>query len=79
MTIETILLAAVLGCIPGAIAQKKGHDFVGWWIYGSLLFVVALPHSLMLKPKSQQAVEEAKAQPAVRFGPLEWYRKIQGR
>ncbi len=30
---EWLLLAVVLGCIPGAIAQSKGHSFVGWWIY----------------------------------------------
>jgi hypothetical protein len=46
---EWLLFAVALGCIPGAIAQGKGHSFVGWWIYGALLFIVALPHSLMLR------------------------------
>lgn len=46
-----IILALVIGCIPGAIAQSKGYGFVGWWLFGSALFVVALPVSLMLKPR----------------------------
>lgn len=41
----------VLGCIPGAIAQKKGHSFVVWWLFGAAIFVVALPISIMLKEK----------------------------
>lgn len=53
MTITVVLvvmLAVILGCIPGAIAQRKGHDFVEWWIFGSLLFIVALPMSLATGP-----------------------------
>lgn len=46
----TIILIAValLGLIPASIAKGKGHDFVTWWLYGAALFIVALPHSLML-------------------------------
>lgn len=47
---EFLLIAIVIGCIPAAIAQGKGRSFVAWWIYGALLFIVALPHSLMLDP-----------------------------
>lgn len=46
---EILLLLAVLGCIPAAIASKKGRSFGLWWIYGVLLFIVALIHSLVLK------------------------------
>jgi RNA polymerase subunit RPABC4/transcription elongation factor Spt4 len=45
-----LVLAVLIGCIPGAIAQSKGHSFVLWWIFGAALFIVALPMSLMLKP-----------------------------
>jgi hypothetical protein len=45
-----LVLAVLIGCIPGAIAQRKGHSFVTWWIFGAALFIVALPMSLMLKP-----------------------------
>lgn len=47
----TLLLASCLGCIPGAIAQRKGYDFLFWWGFGTALFVVALPVSLILKPR----------------------------
>ncbi len=43
------LLAILLGLIPAAIAQSKGRSFVAWWLYGALLFIVALPHSLLIK------------------------------
>ena len=38
-----------LGTIPAFIAKKKGHDFFPWYIYGVLLFVIALIHSLVMK------------------------------
>lgn len=46
----TLILIAVvlLGLIPASIASGKGHDFATWWLYGAALFIVALPHSLML-------------------------------
>ena len=47
---ELLLLAICIGVIPGFIAQSKGRSFVAWWVYGSALFVVALPHSLLIKP-----------------------------
>ena len=39
-------LATILGAVVGAIAKSKGKDFLGWWIYGTLLFIIALPHIL---------------------------------
>ncbi|WP_286876684.1 MULTISPECIES: hypothetical protein [Pantoea] len=46
---ELLILCALLGCIPGAIASSKGRNFLGWWVYGALLFIIALIHSLCLK------------------------------
>ena len=46
---EVILSALVLGLIPAIIAQSKGRSFWGWWIYGALLFIVALVHSLVIQ------------------------------
>jgi hypothetical protein len=63
-----LILAAVIGCIPGAIAQRKGYDFVTWWIFGALLFVVALPWSLMLKPLSTDEQTARQSRP--------WYTKL---
>ena len=45
-----LVLAVLLGLIPAAIAKGKGYDFMLWWIYGALLFIVALPHALLMKP-----------------------------
>ena len=41
--------AVLLGLIPAVIACKKGRSFVGWWLYGALLFIVALPHALLAR------------------------------
>ena len=54
---EILIFAILLGLIPGAIAQSKGRSFVGFWIYGALLFIVALPHALLMKA-NQEGIEE---------------------
>ena len=46
---EYILLPILLGLLPACIAQHKGRSFVGWWIFGALLFIVALPAILLVK------------------------------
>jgi hypothetical protein len=43
-----MLLAVLLGLLPASIARGKGRDFVVWWFYGAALFIVALPHALLL-------------------------------
>jgi hypothetical protein len=45
---EILFIAALLGFIPAMIAKNKGRSFVTWWLYGALLFIIALPHSLLL-------------------------------
>lgn len=45
-----IIIPVLIGLIPAAIAQKKGYSFVGWWIFGAALFIVALPLALLAKP-----------------------------
>jgi len=44
-----MLLPTFLGIIPAAIANNKGRSFNGWWIYGILLFIIALAHSIFIK------------------------------
>ncbi|MFT2095809.1 zinc ribbon domain-containing protein [Acidiphilium multivorum] len=39
----------LLGCGTGAIAKSKGRSFFLWMIYGFLIFIVALPHAILLK------------------------------
>ena len=43
----------VLGLIPAAIASNKGHSFLGWWVFGALLFIVALPVAILVAPAGQ--------------------------
>ena len=47
-----LLIAMLLGLIPAFIAQSKGRSAFAWWIYGALLFIIALPHALWLAPLS---------------------------
>lgn len=46
---ESIILAILIGIIPAVIAQGKGRSFGLWWIYGAAIFIIALPHSLLIK------------------------------
>jgi len=48
--LASLVIAAFLGLIPAVIAYQKGHDFFDWWVFGWLLFIVALPAALLLKP-----------------------------
>lgn len=50
---EVFLLAVLLGLIPAAIAKGKGRSFGLWWFYGAALFIVALPHSLLMKANTE--------------------------
>ena len=54
---EILILAVLIGLIPAAIAQGKGHSFVAWWLFGAALFIVALPAALLIKPDAE-AVEQ---------------------
>jgi hypothetical protein len=53
---EVFIIALLIGLIPAFIAQNKGKSFVLWWIYGALIFIVALPHSLIMKA-DQHSIE----------------------
>lgn len=45
---QYFIVIVLIGLIPAAIAQRKGRSFMAWWFYGALLFIVALPHALMM-------------------------------
>jgi hypothetical protein len=53
---EVLVIAILLGLIPAVIAKGKGRSFGLWWFYGAALFIVALPHSLLMKA-NVQAIE----------------------
>ena len=56
----TCAIGLGLGLIPASIAANKGHNFVGWWVFGSLLFIVALPVALLIAPaEAHKKVMEA--------------------
>ncbi len=56
---ELLMIAVLLGLIPAVIAQRKGESFVVWWIYGALLFIVALPHALLTKANPKAIESQA--------------------
>lgn len=53
--ISTLVIAALLGLIPANIAKNKGRSFGLWWFYGWMLFIVALPHALLMQDQSGAA------------------------
>lgn len=55
---EVLAMGMLLGIIPALIASNKGRSGFLWWIYGSLLFIIALPHSLLISKPA--AVVEAQ-------------------
>lgn len=54
--------AILLGLIPAIIAQGKGRSFIRWWIYGTCLLIVALPHSLLIKADRQEIEKQRVAE-----------------
>lgn len=54
---EIMAIAILIGLIPAMIAQKKGRSFITWWAYGSLLFIIALPHALLIKTEEKYALK----------------------
>jgi hypothetical protein len=54
----------LLGLIPASIARQKGHAILPWWIYGSVLFVVALPHAILLRatPEANMPEDQSRKQ-----------------
>ena len=56
---EILIVAALIGVIPAAIASSKGYSFALWWFFGATLFVVALPIALLMSP-NLAAIERSK-------------------
>ena len=54
-----LIFGVLLGLIPAMIARGKGQSFLGWWIYGALLFIVALPHAIIMKADEAALDENA--------------------
>lgn len=43
-----LIIMLFLALIPACIASSKGRNFMFWYLYGYLLFIVALIHSICL-------------------------------
>lgn len=48
-------LLIVLGLIPAFIAKSKGRKFYDWWFFGAALIFIALPASMLIKPKDESS------------------------
>ena len=48
------IILAALAWISAYIATNKGRDFWTWYVYGVLLWIVAIIHSIFLRQIEQQ-------------------------
>ncbi len=55
---DLLIAALIIGLLPAAIAKGKGRSFGLWWFYGFALFIVALPHAILLRPDRAALDEE---------------------
>lgn len=55
--VEIMFFAVLIGLLPAWIAHRKGRSFLAWWVFGALLFIVALPCSLLVS-KDQRMIEK---------------------
>lgn len=55
---DMLILAILIGLIPAAIAKGKGYSFGLWWFYGAALFIIALPHALIMKSNAKGVEEQ---------------------
>ena len=54
------LVMLILGLIPAIVAKGKGHNFLLWWLYGFVLWIFAVPHSMLLKKGKQKKNKPAE-------------------
>lgn len=55
---EILIIVLIIGLIPAMIASSKGQNFILWYLYGMALWIIALPHALLLKSPEQKARED---------------------
>jgi hypothetical protein len=46
-----LVIAGLLALIPANIAKNKGRSFAAWYIFGFMIWIVALPASLIIKKR----------------------------
>jgi len=53
-----LIVGGALGIIPARIASRKGHSYGLWWLFGALLFIVALPCAILIGPAEGSSGQE---------------------
>jgi len=64
-----LLVAAGIGLIPAFIAKSKGRDFLRWWLFGTVAFIVALVAALIIEAEGPCPSCGAKAKASAEFCP----------
>lgn len=52
---EALIILSLLACIPAYIAYNKGRNAGIWFVYGFVFWLIALIHSLFIKPNANAA------------------------
>ena len=58
---EVFFFLLIFALIPAMIASGKGRSFIGWYIYGVILFIIALVHSILIKENAKAEQKQEKA------------------
>lgn len=64
-----IAINAMAGALIGVLAERKGLDFGRWFLYGLLVWPIALVHLVMAEPGAQLREQEAVASGEMRKCP----------
>lgn len=51
MILIGIFIALFVGLLPAYLASRKGRNFYDWWVFGAVLFPIALVAVLFIKPR----------------------------
>jgi len=46
-----IFIALIVGLLPAFLAYRKGRNFYDWWVFGAILFPIALVAVILIKPR----------------------------
>ena len=58
-----IAVLLFLGLLPAFLARQKGHSFLVWWLYGAVLFIIALPHAMVVRSRNTTEMLGGKSCP----------------
>jgi hypothetical protein len=55
MNLPVMITSALVGWMTAWVARRRGRNFWRWWVYGTVLPVIALVHSLFLGRPGKEA------------------------